>query len=101
MLHWTDYKIRVHDLYCIILALVLRSILQRRAANNGLSLSMHALFKALGGIQEVTKLFSATGDAGSPGRPQMKTTSQRWTPPSRSFIASLPSILTAGLIRSI
>lgn len=73
MFHWTDSKIRVHALYCV-LALILGSLLQRRAAENSLSLSMHALFKALSEIQEVTNLFPATGKPGSPGRPQLNTT---------------------------
>jgi hypothetical protein len=79
MLHWTDSKIWVHALYCV-LALLLGSLLQRRAANNGLSLSMHALFKELSGIQKVTNLFPATGKAGSPRRPQMKTTLREMDP---------------------
>ena len=51
MFHWTDFNIRVHAFYCV-LALILGSLLQRRAAQNGLSLSLQALFKALNGIQE-------------------------------------------------
>ena len=39
MFHWTDSKIRVHAFYCV-LALILGSLLQRRAAQNGLSLSL-------------------------------------------------------------
>lgn len=73
MHHWTDSKIRVHAFYCV-LALALGSLLQRRAAQNGLPLSMQALFKALSGIQEVTNLYPATGKPGSPGRPSVKTT---------------------------
>jgi len=73
MHHWTDSKIRVHAFYCV-LALALGSLLQRRASQNGLSLSMQALFRALSGIQEVTNLYPATGKPGSPGRPSVKTT---------------------------
>lgn len=72
MHHWTDSKIRVHAFYCV-LALILGSLLQRRASQNGLSLSMQALFQALSGIQEVTNLYPATGQPGSPGRPSAKT----------------------------
>lgn len=84
MFHWTDSKIRVHALYCV-LALILGSLLQRRAANNGLSLSMHALFNALSGIQEVTNLFPATGKPGSPGRPQIKTTLTEMDPTQQAL----------------
>lgn len=73
MFHWTDSKIRVHAFYCV-LALMLGSLLQRRAAQNGLSLSLQALFQALNGIQEVTNIFPPAGKPSSPGRPQVKTT---------------------------
>ena len=73
MFHWTDSKIRVHAFYCV-LALTLASLLQRRAAQNGVSLSVQALIKALNGIQEVTNLYPATGKTGSPGRPSAQTT---------------------------
>jgi transposase len=73
MFHWTDSKIRVHAFYCI-LALTLASLLQRRAAQNGISLSVQALMKALNGIQEVINIYPATGKAGSPGRPSTQTT---------------------------
>jgi transposase len=84
MFHWTDSKIRVHALYCV-LALVLGSLLQRRAANNGLSLSMHALLKTLSEIQEVTNLFPAAGKPGSPGRPQLKTTLTEMDPTQQAL----------------
>jgi transposase len=45
MFHWTDSKIRVHAFYCV-LALTLASLLQRRAAQNGIPLSVQALMKA-------------------------------------------------------
>src|SRR6267143_2192978 len=73
MFHWTDSKIRVHAFYCV-LALILGSLLQRRAAQNGLPLSMQRLFKALSGIQEVTNIFPPAGKPGSPGRPHLKAT---------------------------
>ena len=73
MFHWTDSKIRVHAFYCV-LALLLATLLQRRASQNGLSLSIKALFSALSGIQEVTNIYPATGKSGSPGRPRVKTT---------------------------
>jgi transposase len=73
MFHWTDSKIRVHAFYCV-LALTLASLLQRRAAQNGISLSVQALMKALNSIQEVTNIYPATGKSGSPGRPSTQTT---------------------------
>jgi hypothetical protein len=64
MFHWTDSKIRVHAFYCV-LALILGCPLQRRASQNGLSLSMQALLRALGGIQEVANVYPPTGEPGS------------------------------------
>ena len=46
MFHWTDSKIRVQAFYCV-LALILGSLLQRRAAQNGLSLSPAGAYSRL------------------------------------------------------
>jgi transposase len=73
MFHWTDSKIRVHAFYCV-LALTLASLLQRQAAQKGISLSVQALLKALNGIQEVINLHPATGKPGSRGRPYTQAT---------------------------
>ena len=73
MYHWTDSKIRVHAFYCV-LALILGSVLQRRASQGGLSLSLQALLKTLAGIQEVTNIYPPTSKPGSPGRPHLHTT---------------------------
>jgi len=73
MHHWTDSKIRVHAFYCV-LALTLASLLQRQAAQKGISLSVRAMFQALNGIQEVINVYPATGKAGSRGRPYSETT---------------------------
>ena len=73
MHHWTDSKIRVHAFYCV-LALTLASLLQRQAAQKGISLSVRAMFQALHGIQEVLNVYPATGKAGSRGRPYSETT---------------------------
>lgn len=71
--HWTDSKIRVHA-FCCVLALILGRLLQRRAAQNGLPLSLQALLKALNEIQEVTNVFPPAGKPGSRERPYVKTT---------------------------
>jgi len=73
MYHWTDSKIRVHAFYCV-LALILGSVLQRRASQGGSSLSLQALLKTLAGIQEVTNIYPPTSKPGSPGRPHLHTT---------------------------
>ena len=59
--------------YCV-LALILGSVLHRRASQGGLSLSLQALLKTLAGIQEVTNIYPPTSKPGSPGRPHLHTT---------------------------
>jgi hypothetical protein len=73
MFHWTDSKIRVHAFYCV-LALTLASLLQRQAAQNGIALSVKAMFEALNGIEEVVNVYPVTGEAGFRGRPHTETT---------------------------
>lgn len=72
MFHWTDSKIRVHAFYCV-LALMLGCLLQRRAFQEGVQLSLQQLFKTLSGIQEVITISSAAGKPGSAGRPRLQT----------------------------
>ena len=72
MFHWTDSKIRVHAFYCV-LALMLGCLLQRRAFQEGVQLSLQKLFKTLSGIQEVITISSAAGKPGSAGRPRLQT----------------------------
>jgi transposase len=73
MFHWTDSKMRVHAFYCV-LALIMGCLLQRRAFQNGVQLSLQQLFKTLSAIQKVTTISSAAGKPGSAGRPRLQTT---------------------------
>lgn len=59
--HWTDQKLRVHASYCV-LALTLGSLLQRKAAQAGVDLSIPKLLEELSDITEVVNLYpSQTG----------------------------------------
>lgn len=58
--HWTDQKLRVHAFYCV-LALTLGSLLQRKAAQAGIRLSLPALFEELNRIDEVVNLYRSPG----------------------------------------
>jgi transposase len=60
--HWTDQKLRVHAFYCV-LALMLSSLLQRKAAQAGIHLSIPALYKQLSKIQEVVNLHAPEGQS--------------------------------------
>jgi transposase len=54
--HWTDQKLRVHAFYCV-LALLLCSLLQRKAAQAGITLSINALLEQLSGVTEIVNLY--------------------------------------------
>jgi transposase len=53
--HWTDQKLRTHAFYCV-LALTLSSLLQRRAAQANIKLTIPALYAQLSEIEEVINL---------------------------------------------
>jgi len=54
--HWTDQKLRVHALYCV-LALLLASLARQTAAKAGIELSLPALLAELSDIREVAILY--------------------------------------------
>ena len=56
--HWTDQKLRVHVFYCV-LALLLSSLLQRKAALGGHLLTIEQLLAELSGVTEVVNLYAA------------------------------------------
>lgn len=60
--HWTDQKLRVHAFYCV-LALTLSSLLQRQAAQAGVTLSLPALLQELSDIKEVVNLYPSATDS--------------------------------------
>ena len=63
MFHWTDHKIRVHTLTCV-LALQVAHLMVQHATHAGLDLSVRRLLAALAGIQETVLLYQ--GDRGRP-----------------------------------
>ena len=64
MFHWTDPKIRVHVLYCV-LALAVAHLMRREAHHAGINLSVRELLTTLGGIEETVLLYP-TGNKGRP-----------------------------------
>lgn len=56
--HWTDQKLRVHALYCV-LALMILNLLRRQLAQSGLVLSIVEMMDQLTDIKEVTLLYPA------------------------------------------
>lgn len=53
--HWTDQKLQVHALYCVV-AFTLAALLQRDVTAAGINLSVPRLLDELGGIREVQVL---------------------------------------------
>jgi transposase len=72
--HWTDQKLRVHAL-CCVLALMLGSLLRRRLAQKGITLSLDAMLDELASIREVHVLFSS-----GRGRPRVRRTHSQLSP---------------------
>jgi transposase len=54
--HWTDQKLRVHALFCVI-ALTIATLMRRELAKAGLDLSLAEMFSLLKEIKEVTLLY--------------------------------------------
>ena len=61
--HWTDQKIRVHVLYCVI-ALMLASLLAREAAKANIHASIANIIEELSHIHEVTTFYPPVGPKG-------------------------------------
>jgi transposase len=83
--HWTDQKIRVHALYCV-LALVLSALLHRTVVQSGLAVSLDRLFDELSAIKEVVTLDTTA----SKGRhPVAQTTLTRLNPLQKRLATAL------------
>ncbi len=54
--HWTDQKLRVHGLYCV-LALLLATLARQEASRAGVDLSLPALLSELSDIREVAVIY--------------------------------------------
>ena len=70
MFHWTESKIRVHVLYCV-LALMVARLMVREADKAGLHHSVRALLQSLAGIEETVLLYQ--GERGRPRARRMLT----------------------------
>ena len=70
--HWTDQKLRVHALYCV-LALLISSLARKQALQAGINLSLPALLKELSDIREVAVIYPP----GTPARPKDHITLSR------------------------
>jgi len=57
--HWTDQKLRVHALYCVI-ALMITSLLRRQLTQVGISVSLARMLERLADVREVSLLYQDT-----------------------------------------
>jgi len=74
MFHYTDQKIRVHVLYCV-LALTVARLMVREADRHGMHMSVRELLGSLAGIQETVLLYQ--GERGRPRARRMLTEQDR------------------------
>ncbi len=70
MFHFTEQKIRVHVLYCVLALLVAR-LMVREAEHTGMHVSIRELLDTLAGIQETLMLYQ--GERGRPRARRMLT----------------------------
>jgi len=70
MFHWTDQKIRVHVLYCV-LALMVARLMCRETERAEMPMSVRELLSHLGGIEETVLLYQ--GERGRPRARRMLT----------------------------
>lgn len=81
--HWTDQKIRVHALYCV-LALLLSSLLRRTLAQKGIEMSIVKILATLTRIKEVALIYR-----GPRSRVQPVIGLSRLTPLQKQLVAAL------------
>lgn len=83
--HWTDQKLRVHALYCVI-ALMLLSLLRRELQNKGVRLSIVRMMEKLAEIREVAILYPSPAGA---TEPFLRTTPSRMDEEQRRLFDTL------------
>ncbi len=82
--HWTDQKIRVHALYCV-LALTIVSLLQRELSRKGLDISIPQMLQNLSAVHEVAIFYPKNKVSGSP----VKLSLSEMTPLQRKLVRLL------------
>ena len=63
--HWTDQKIRVHVLMCVM-ALMILSLLRRKLATHGVQCSIDQMLRHLAAIREIVMAFPAPAGGSQP-----------------------------------
>ena len=71
MFHFTDHKIRVHVLYCVLALMAARLMVRQTAQAVSMPMSVRELLDTLAGIQETVLLYQ--GERGRPRARRMLT----------------------------
>jgi transposase len=82
--HWTNQKLRVHALYCV-LALLLASLARKVAFEAGINLPLHAFLKELSAIREVAVIYPP----GTLAHPKDHITLSRMSPRQKKLAQAL------------
>jgi transposase len=89
--HWTNQKLRVHALYCV-LALLLASLARKVAFEAGINLPLHAFLKELSAIREVAVIYPP----GTLAHPKDHITLSRMSPRQKKLAQALEISKTLG-----
>jgi transposase len=89
--HWTNQKLRVHALYCV-LALLVASLARKVAFETGINLSLHAFLKELSAIREVAVIYPP----GTLAHPKDHITLSRMSPRQKKLAQALEVGETLG-----
>lgn len=82
--HWTDSKIRVHGLYCV-LGFLLLAVLRQRLRDAGIELCFNTILDELSSMQEVELIYHT----GAPGKPATGTVYNRLSPMQKEISKTL------------
>ena len=91
--HWTDQKLRVHALYCV-LALLIASLARKEAVEAGVNLTLPALLKELSAICEDAVIYPP----GTLARPKEHITLNRMSARQKKLAQALEIGETLGQI---
>jgi transposase len=92
--HWTDSKIKVHGLYCV-LAMLLASLAHREAVKSGVDLSLIEMLDELNNIREVALIHKETSPKKQGNKSSNQLTMSRMNPRQCKLaeILEIPTVL--------
>jgi len=100
MFHWTEQKIRVHVLYCVV-ALMVARLMVREADRVGIHMSVRELLDTLAGIEETLLLYQGERDVLGHGGCSPKSTPSANTSTTCSHSMPMPRSGELGTTRRL